>query len=122
MSAGCKEGRSPKLPTSAVPVTKALLKCLKKPQPRQEMALFVTYSPRGVIKPHVNIYVEALQREGVGVTQFLLRKLWKTYRSIRLSTWWMAFMLGKIVVLTSPLGPRDTSHGPFRGAGGILAE
>ena len=71
---GRKEGRLPCKPTvesdSGEEVWRARLQCLKYETPGAEVALFVTHSSDGRVKPHVRPYVEALVAEGVDV--FLL--------------------------------------------------
>lgn len=47
--------------------TAARIDCRKIPKVRPETSLFVTHSPDGHLMPHVQRYVDALVREGVGV-------------------------------------------------------
>jgi lipopolysaccharide biosynthesis protein len=50
------------------PVTATAIDCRKKPvMLRREIALFVSYSPNGRLKPHVRHYLESLAREGIGI-------------------------------------------------------
>ena len=42
----------------------AEIRCLKEPSFDGELALFVTHSPDGWLKPHVRHYVDSLRREG----------------------------------------------------------
>jgi lipopolysaccharide biosynthesis protein len=46
-------------------VADAALSCRKHPRAGGEIALFVTHSPDGRLKPHVRHYLEALQRHGI---------------------------------------------------------
>jgi Rhamnan synthesis protein F/Tetratricopeptide repeat len=67
---GLREGRKPNASAargSSTAVTEAEIHCLKKPQLGDEVALFVTHSPRGRLKPHVPHYLEALRRHGITV-------------------------------------------------------
>lgn len=48
-------------------VTNAEIRCLKRPSARSEVALFVTYAPRGKLKPHVPHYLGSLKRQGIAV-------------------------------------------------------
>ena len=50
------------------PIDRAPIECRKRPTGGGEVALFVTHSAHGRLKPHVRHYLEALQREGVAVT------------------------------------------------------
>jgi ADP-heptose:LPS heptosyltransferase len=68
---GRKEGRKPN-PGAAkrgswALVTDAEIRYLKKPSFRNEVALFVTHSPHGRLKPHVYHYVDGLRRQGIAV-------------------------------------------------------
>ena len=45
----------------------AEIRCLKEPSFDGELALFVTYSPDGWLKPHVRHIVDSLRREGIAV-------------------------------------------------------
>ena len=69
---GQKEGReanSYRVGYSACkPATATAIECRKKPVLRREVALFVTHSPNGGLKPHVRHYLESLAREGIGIT------------------------------------------------------
>ena len=65
---GKAEGRLPKDADEGRPVELAELVRLKRADARETMALFVTYAPGGLIKPHVRPYLEALAREGVATT------------------------------------------------------
>jgi lipopolysaccharide biosynthesis protein/GT2 family glycosyltransferase len=48
-------------------VTDVTLFCLKSPRPQGEIALVVTHSPDGRLKPHIRQYLAALQRQGIRV-------------------------------------------------------
>jgi glycosyltransferase involved in cell wall biosynthesis len=50
-----------------VPVTAARIACLKSPELSGEVAVFVTHSPDGLIKPHVVHFISELKRNGIGV-------------------------------------------------------
>jgi glycosyltransferase involved in cell wall biosynthesis len=52
---------------SPVPVTTARIACLKSPKVAGEVAVFVTHSPDGLIKPHVVHFVSELERNGIRV-------------------------------------------------------
>ena len=65
---GRQDGRLPKAPTAFREVEEAQLVCLKRPEARKDMALFVTYAPAGRIKPHVPFFLSALANEGVATT------------------------------------------------------
>ena len=70
---GRAEGRLPRKPTAhkdGEEVGRAHLQCLKYETPGVEVALFVTHSSDGRVKPHVRRYVEALTAQGIDV--FLL--------------------------------------------------
>jgi ADP-heptose:LPS heptosyltransferase len=65
---GRKEERKPNAtPGPWVPVTAADIRCFKRPSFRNEMALFVTHSPNGHLKPHVHHYLESLESQGIAV-------------------------------------------------------
>jgi ElaB/YqjD/DUF883 family membrane-anchored ribosome-binding protein len=68
---GQQEGRLPKLPETDPaqfrPVTTARIECLKLAPTHGEIALFATYAPDGLLRPHVRGYLEALRHEGIGV-------------------------------------------------------
>ena len=67
---GLMEGRLPCPPASLIsgaPVDEAELHCLKLSELGQEVALFITHSPDGRLKPHVRHYLEAFKREGVDI-------------------------------------------------------
>jgi rhamnan synthesis protein F len=65
---GRKEGRKPSArPGAWVTVTDADIRCLKEPSFQNEMALFVTHSPDGHLKPHVYHYLESLRCRGIAV-------------------------------------------------------
>jgi tetratricopeptide (TPR) repeat protein len=51
----------------SVAVTCTELHCLKQPSFDNEVALFVTHSPHGHLKPHVRHYLDSLKRQGVSV-------------------------------------------------------
>ena len=54
--------------SASKPVTAAAIDCRKKPEMlRSEVALFVSHSPNGGLKPHVRHYLESLAREGIGI-------------------------------------------------------
>jgi lipopolysaccharide biosynthesis protein len=63
---GAKESRHAR-PSEIVigEVTDAALCCRKLPRAAGEIALFVTHSPDGRLKPHVRHYLEALRRHGI---------------------------------------------------------
>jgi lipopolysaccharide biosynthesis protein len=63
---GMKEGRHTN-PSQVVvgEVTDAALSCRRPPRAAGEVALFVTHSPDGRLKPHVRHYLRALRREGI---------------------------------------------------------
>jgi lipopolysaccharide biosynthesis protein len=69
LSYGMKEGRKPyaTAPGSWSAVSDAEVRCLKKPSLRDEVALFVTHSPHGRLRPHVHHYLESLGRQGIAV-------------------------------------------------------
>ncbi|OLL33002.1 hypothetical protein BTH42_03405 [Burkholderia sp. SRS-W-2-2016] len=50
------------------PVTDAVIEYRKATRDRREVALFVTHSPDGKLKPHVRPYIAALRRHGIDVT------------------------------------------------------
>jgi glycosyltransferase involved in cell wall biosynthesis len=65
---GRDEGR--KAIPSVIPseeVFRAKIACIKFSVPSREVALFVTHSPDGKIKPHVQHYVEQLKKQGIDV-------------------------------------------------------
>jgi hypothetical protein len=66
---GEQEGRKPNTQAvgGSVAVTHAEIQCLKHPSFREEVALFVTYSAGGQLKPHVPHYLESLKRQGLAV-------------------------------------------------------
>src|SRR5271166_1073981 len=65
---GRNEGRKPNAgPGAWVAVTDADIRCLKEPSFQNEMALFVTHSPHGHLKPHVYHYLDSLRRHGIAV-------------------------------------------------------
>jgi glycosyltransferase involved in cell wall biosynthesis/Tfp pilus assembly protein PilF len=78
---GLKEGRKPNAeeakevwnPNSGetkspfVSVTDAKICCLINPSFGDEVALFVTHSPNGWLKPHVSHYLASLKRQGIAV-------------------------------------------------------
>jgi glycosyltransferase involved in cell wall biosynthesis len=55
-------------PVNAPPVTDTPIECRKQPSLHGEVALFVTHSANGRLKPHLRHYLEALHREGVAIT------------------------------------------------------
>ena len=60
----------PRVPPEAgawTPVTDAAICCLKAPERRDELALFVTHSPQGRLQPHVLHYLRSLRRQGISV-------------------------------------------------------
>ncbi|WP_396329941.1 FkbM family methyltransferase [Burkholderia anthina] len=50
------------------PVTDAVIEYRKATRHGREVALFVTHSPDGKLKPHVRPYIAALRRQGIDVT------------------------------------------------------
>jgi hypothetical protein len=62
---GRAEGRLPAEPDDFSTVDEAKLVCLKRPTPRETMALFVTHASGREVKPHVPPYLAALAREDV---------------------------------------------------------
>lgn len=68
---GMREGREiadfSVVDRSVAPVTSAAIDCRKQPSSHSEVALFVTHSPNGRLKPHVRHYLESLDREGIGI-------------------------------------------------------
>ncbi|AWG31094.1 FkbM family methyltransferase [Burkholderia cenocepacia] len=50
------------------PVTDAVIEYRKATRHGREVALFVTHSPDGKLKPHVRPYISALRRQGIDVT------------------------------------------------------
>ncbi len=54
--------------STAVPVDRTRIECRKRPAGGEAVALFVTHSGDGRLKPHVRTYLEALRREGVAIT------------------------------------------------------
>src|SRR6516164_3395271 len=69
LSTGEKEGRKPsaKAVGRPVAVTHAEIRCLKQPSFGDEVALFVTHSPRGQLKPHMRHYLASLKRQSIAV-------------------------------------------------------
>ncbi len=65
---GRKEGRRA-IPSviASEEVSLAKIECIKYSTPGREVALFVTHSPDGKIKPHVQHYVEQLKKQGIDV-------------------------------------------------------
>jgi lipopolysaccharide biosynthesis protein/GT2 family glycosyltransferase len=65
------QGHSPNLekatPVIWGPVTDADIRCIKEPSFDGEVALFVTHSPYGCLKPHVTHYVQSLRQQGIAV-------------------------------------------------------
>lgn len=68
---GRREGRAPRLRASRLadgrPVEAAQLHCLHYLPLKGEVALFVTHSPDGRLKPHLRHYLEALSAEGIDI-------------------------------------------------------
>ena len=65
----------------------AEIRCLKEPSFDGELALFVTYSPDGWLKPHVRRYVDSLRREGIAVALIVSTDMgWKFRNSDLLSS------------------------------------
>ena len=65
----------------------AEIRCLKEPSFDGELALFVTYSPDGWLKPHVRRYVDSLRREGIAVVLIVSTDMgWKFRNSDLLSS------------------------------------
>ncbi|GBR71445.1 hypothetical protein AA103587_2411 [Gluconobacter kanchanaburiensis NBRC 103587] len=54
--------------TNSYPITNTQIECRKKPSAAEEVALFVTHSANGRIKPHVRHYLESLAHEGIAIT------------------------------------------------------
>jgi hypothetical protein len=65
---GRGDGRLAKAPDDFRPVEDAKLLCVKRPEAREEMAVFVTYAPGGRIKPHAPFFLSALRRQGIATT------------------------------------------------------
>ncbi len=68
---GRREGRaicSAEPGDAAQPVDGARIEVRKRPRGGTEVALLVTHSPGGRLKPHLRHYLQSLQREGVAVT------------------------------------------------------
>jgi glycosyltransferase involved in cell wall biosynthesis len=65
------EGREPNAAEARadgwISVTDVEISCLKRPVLREEVAVFVTHSPHGRLKPHVPHYLECLTRQSIGV-------------------------------------------------------
>lgn len=67
---GRNEGRRPRQnldPGRFAAVTEAEIYTLKTPSLSREVALFVTHSPHGQLKPHVRHYLDSLKRQGIAV-------------------------------------------------------
>jgi glycosyltransferase involved in cell wall biosynthesis len=68
---GRREGRKPNAAEAEangwVSVSDVEITCLKRPMLSEEVALFVTHSPHGRLKPHVRHYLDCLTRQGVAV-------------------------------------------------------
>jgi glycosyltransferase involved in cell wall biosynthesis len=68
---GQREGRLPRSSSveapSGRPAPAARIECRKLPTVRSEVALFVTHSPNGGLRPHVRRYLEVLAREGISI-------------------------------------------------------
>jgi glycosyltransferase involved in cell wall biosynthesis len=68
---GRREGRKPNAAEARaegwVSVTDVEISCLKQPMLVEEIALFVTHSPHGQLRPHVPHYLKCLKREGIAV-------------------------------------------------------
>jgi glycosyltransferase involved in cell wall biosynthesis len=54
--------------TVTKPISDTAIECRKRPALHSEVALFVTHSRDGRLKPHVRHYLQSLVREGVAVT------------------------------------------------------
>lgn len=68
LRSGRREGRLPTRADSVIgPVTDAEMACLREPILADEMALFVTHSPNGKLKSHVEHYLDSLLRNGVAI-------------------------------------------------------
>lgn len=66
LQSGWKENRLPSRSSGLVgAATDAAINCLKTPSLAGEVALFVTHSPDGHLKPHVHHYLDSLQRHGI---------------------------------------------------------
>lgn len=68
LSNGIHEGREPNREVGIIgtPII-ANLDCIKSPLFNREVALFVTHSIGGILKPHINHYIDALKRCGISV-------------------------------------------------------
>ncbi len=69
-SRGWREKRAlfgAELALTGAAVTETEIYCLKKPTLGGEVALFVTHSPHGKLKPHVRHYLDSLKRQDIGV-------------------------------------------------------
>ena len=65
---GLKEGRTPFAVTpDSRAVTDTEIRCLKTPSFSDEVALFVTHTPDGQLKPHVRHYISSLRCQGINV-------------------------------------------------------
>jgi glycosyltransferase involved in cell wall biosynthesis len=58
--------------SGAVAVTDAEIVCVKDPSFHDEVALFVTHSPHGRLKPHVPHYLQSLRRQGIAVVLIIM--------------------------------------------------
>lgn len=68
LQSGRTEGRLPSRDCGLIgPVTDAAITCLKEPSPADEVALFVSHSPNGHLKPHVWHHLASLERHGVSI-------------------------------------------------------
>jgi glycosyltransferase involved in cell wall biosynthesis len=66
---GLREGRTISSATvNAKPVDRTPIEVRKRPQGGPDIALLVTHSPNGQLRPHVRHYLQALKYEGVAVT------------------------------------------------------
>jgi GT2 family glycosyltransferase/tetratricopeptide (TPR) repeat protein len=65
---GRKEGRKPfPVTPESRAVVQAEIRCLKTPSFGDEVALLVTHSPSGRLKPHLPHYIGSLRRQGISV-------------------------------------------------------
>ena len=64
---GKSEGRIATPASTTWPVTNARIQCIKEISISPELAIFVTYAPKGKIKKHVRYYIESLLANGIAV-------------------------------------------------------
>ena len=81
---GRREGRKPNAAEAradgSVSVSDVEITCLKRPMLGEEVALFVTHSPHGRLKPHVRHYLDCLVRQGVAVVLIIAAD--ETFRAV----------------------------------------